>query len=73
MWFPSLLDSWSTREKLAVRSAERLRSPKTSLAIAALAIATMLSNPSSVQADPIFVAQLNAKSLSHKGGQAALR
>jgi hypothetical protein len=50
MWFPSLLDSRSTREKLAVGSAACLRSPKTSLAIAVLAIAAMLSNPSSVQA-----------------------
>jgi PEP-CTERM motif len=38
-------------ENLSVGNAVRLRSPKASLAIAALAIATMLSNPSSVQAD----------------------
>jgi hypothetical protein len=50
MWFPSLLYSRSTRELLALASVGGPRSPKTSLAIAALALAATLWNPSSAQA-----------------------
>jgi hypothetical protein len=60
MWFPSLLHSRSTREKLAVGSGERLRSRKPSLTMAALTVAAVLWNPSSVQADPIFSVNLDA-------------